>query len=242
MLPRRSFLGVGSAAAIAAAAAVCALAPAALRAQPKLGQAALRKVAFGSCIDQNKPQAVWDAILAQKPDLFIFGGDNVYAATRPWSRSRLQAAYAQLATDPGFARLRQTVPHLAIWDDNDYGLNDGGADFAHQQESKDAFLEFWGAAPDDERRQHPGLYQAVRIGPPGQRVQIILLDCRWFRSPLRATDQRGAAGKERYLPDPDPAKTMLGPKQWQWLEEQLRLPADIRLLVSAVQVIASGHG
>ena len=33
-----------------------------------------------------------------------------------------------------------------------------------------------------------------------------------------ATRLRGAAGKERYLPDADPAKTMLGAAQWRWLE------------------------
>ena len=74
------------------------------------------------------------------------------------------------------------------------------------------------------------------------RVQIILLDMRWFRSPLKITDQRGAPGKERYLPDPDPAKTMLGETQWAWLADELRKPAELRLLVSSIQVLAEGHG
>jgi alkaline phosphatase D len=74
------------------------------------------------------------------------------------------------------------------------------------------------------------------------RVQIILLDMRWFRSPLKPTDQRGAPGKERYLPDPEPAKTMLGATQWAWLSEELRKPAELRLLVSSIQVLAEGHG
>jgi alkaline phosphatase D len=74
------------------------------------------------------------------------------------------------------------------------------------------------------------------------RVQIILLDLRWFRSPLKASDERGAPGKERYVPDPDPAKTMLGPVQWAWLADELRKPAEIRLIVSSTQVLAEGHG
>ncbi|RYY63001.1 MAG: alkaline phosphatase family protein, partial [Comamonadaceae bacterium] len=41
---------------------------------------------------------------------------------------------------------------------------------------------------------------------------------------------------------PDPAKTMLGDVQWQWLERQLREPAQVRLLLSGVQVLALGHG
>ncbi|NJM44386.1 MAG: hypothetical protein HC858_11170 [Brachymonas sp.] len=35
---------------------------------------------------------------------------------------------------------------------------------------------------------------------------------------------------------------MLGAAQWAWLEERLRLPADVRLIVSGVQVLAEGHG
>ena len=80
------------------------------------------------------------------------------------------------------------------------------------------------------------------FGPPGRQVQVILLDARWFRSPWKATDQRNAPGKERYLRDADPGKTMLGPAQWDWLEAQLRQPAQVRLIVSGIQVVADGHG
>ena len=212
------------------------------RRPPDLPSTALRRIAFGSCIDQNRPQPIWGPILAAKPDLFIFGGDNVYASAPPWSRDRLEQAYAKLAADPGFARLRTTVPHLATWDDHDYGLNDGGAGFSGQQAAQHAFLAFWGAAADDARHARPGVHHAVRLGPPGRRVQIILLDGRTFRSPLRPTDRPMAPGRERYLPDPDPAKTMLGDAQWAWLEAQWMLPADLRLVVSGVQVLAEGHG
>jgi hypothetical protein len=44
-----------------------------------------------------------------------------------------------------------------------------------------------------------------------------------------------ARRKERYLPDPDPAKTMLGDAQWAWLRAQLQQPAELRLIVSSVR-------
>jgi alkaline phosphatase D len=202
----------------------------------------LQRIGLGSCIDQNKPQPIWDAVLAAQPGLFLFGGDNVYASPQPWSRAALDAAYATQARVPGFARLRQAAPHLAIWDDHDYGLNDGGAEFAHKQSAKDAFLDFWQVPADDERRGREGLYTARSFGPAGRRLQVIVLDGRWFRSPLKPTDERGAPGKERFLPDPDPAKTMLGDVQWAWLEARLREDADLRLIVSGIQVLAEGHG
>lgn len=203
---------------------------------------ALRSIALGSCIDQTKPQPIWDAVLAARPDLFIFGGDNVYASEPPWSLARLQQAYAMQAQVPGFARLRTSLPHLAIWDDHDYGVNDGGVEFVHKQASKSAFLDFWNIAADDPRRTRDGLQHTQFFGPPGRRVQVILLDTRWARSPLKASDQRGAPGKERYMPDSDPGKTMLGEAQWRWLEAQLREPAQLRFIVSGVQVVVDGHG
>ena len=35
---------------------------------------------------------------------------------------------------------------------------------------------------------------------------------------------------------------MLGQQQWEWLEEQLKVPARLRLIVSSIQIIADGHG
>lgn len=202
----------------------------------------IHKIGFGSCIDQNRAQPIWQAVLANQPDLFIFGGDTVYADRQPWQLDALEKAYATQAAQAGFAKLRDSIAHVAIWDDNDMGLNDGGSDFPHKQASKNAFLDFWRLPANDPRRARDGLYHAMTFGKAGQRVQVILLDTRSFRSALRKTDQRDAPGKERYLPDSDPSKTMLGEAQWAWLAQQLQTPADLRLIVSGVQMVVEGHG
>lgn len=200
------------------------------------------RIGVASCADQDKPQPIWDAALAERPDFFVFGGDNVYASEQPFDIARLRQAYDTLARHTNFERLRAAVPHLAVWDDHDCGLNDGGAAFAHKQASKDELLRFWRVGADDPRRAREGLYHAQFVERAGRRVQVIALDTRWFRSPLKVTDQRGAPGKERYLPDPDPAKTLLGETQWQWLEARLRESADARVIVSSVQCVVEGHG
>ena len=228
---RRTLVAAGGAAALGA----CAVAPN----QP--GGNSLR-IGVTSCADQAKPQPIWDAALQERCGFFVFAGDNVYASDQPFVLEKLRQAYADLAAKDNFQRLRNTTPHLAVWDDHDYGANDGGVEFAHKQASKDEFLRFWRAGADDPRRAREGLYHAHFIEHAGRRVQIIGLDTRWFRSPLKATDQRGAPGKERYLPDADPAKTMLGEAQWRWLEGQLRASADVRVLVSSVQCVVEGHG
>jgi alkaline phosphatase D len=44
-----------------------------------------------------------------------------------------------------------------------------------------------------------------------------------------------------YVPSRDPNATLLGAEQWTWLEALLREPADLRLLVSSIQVIPDDH-
>jgi alkaline phosphatase D len=207
------------------------------------------RIAFGSCADEEKPQPLWDAVLAYHPDLFVFTGDNVYGDVHQGRDvaegeflAELRESYAEARSVAGFTRLRRMVPVLATWDDHDYGLNDSGGDFPLKRESQQLFADFWELPAADPRRTREGLYHAEILGPPGKRVQVILLDTRSFRSPLKPTDAPGAPGKERYLPDPDPAKTMLGEAQWRWLAERLREPAEIRVVVSSIQVLAEGHG
>ena len=200
------------------------------------------RIGVASCCNQTVAQPIWDAVLAEAPEHMVFAGDNVYASRQPFDIDLLRAAYALQAQVPNFSRLRERIAHSAIWDDHDYGLNDAGAEFPHKQASKQAFVDFWALAADDERRSRPGLHHALWVQHGGRRVQLIVLDTRWWRSPLKPTDQRGARGKERWLPDADPDKTMLGVEQWAWLERRLREPADGHVVVSSIQVLADGHG
>jgi alkaline phosphatase D len=149
----------------------------------------------------------------------------------------------RLAQSEPFSRVRAAAPMLTMWDDHDYGLNDAGGEYQYKEDSQALFNYVWAVPDGDPRRSRPGVYNSWMIGvEDGKRVQLIMLDTRYFRSELKETDEWGARGKERYLPDPDPSKTMLGEAQWAWLEGELKKPADLRLLVSSVQVIADGHG
>lgn len=199
----------------------------------------LTRIAFGSCATQDDPQPIWSQILATRPQLFLFIGDNIYGDTEDMEEMRDK--YRQLAEIPGFARLRRLVPILATWDDHDYGLNDGGAEFAQRDASQKEFLDFWGVPAGSPRRKRAGVYDAAIYGPAGNRVQIILLDTRYHRSTLKRRPE-GMPGVGRYVADDTPGKTMLGEEQWQWLEAQLRLPAEVRLIASSIQVVAEDHG
>ncbi len=62
------------------------------------GDRELTRIAFGSCAKSDKPQPIWDAVLAARPDLFIFLGDNVYLDTR--DPVVMRRKYAELAAQP----------------------------------------------------------------------------------------------------------------------------------------------
>ncbi|MAG93262.1 MAG: phosphodiesterase [Planctomycetaceae bacterium] len=195
------------------------------------------RVLFGSCTKQDRPMPIFEAILAQQPELFIFLGDNIYADTTDMDVMR--AKYAKLKTDAAFAKLLKTCPILATWDDHDYGANDAGADYEKRVESQRIFLDFWGDPADSVRRKRPGVYDARVFGPAGKRLQVILLDTRYFRGPLK-TGPRRTGGP--YLPTDDDRITMLGEAQWKWLERQLRKPAEIRVIASSIQCVAEAAG
>ena len=95
--------------------------------------------------------------------------------------------------------------------------------------SKEEFMRFW-KTPCSPARSRPGIYEARIFGPEGQRVQIIMLDTRYFRSPLKKGKRRVS---RPYYPDDSDTKTMLGEAQWLWLQKQLEKPLK-RLLVTGL--------
>lgn len=210
-------------------------------------------IAFGSCAVEDFPQPIWDDIAKQQPDAFLFIGDNVYADVRevdgkldrsPVSDpAEFATAYETLSKIPEFAAFRQQVPvFLGTWDDHDYGKNDGGKEYALKAESQQAFLDFFEVPASSARRQRAGVYHAEMLNHQGKNVQVILLDTRYHRDAPGKNPLGRVSGRGPYIATDDPDKTVLGDEQWAWLEQQLKQPADVRIIVSSFQVIAHEHG
>lgn len=190
------------------------------------------RIAFGSCARQDLEQPIWSAIGAENPDLFLFIGDNIYGDTD--DPALLREKYRLLGAIPQFASLRRRVPILSTWDDHDYGRNDAGREYPMKVQSQDIFLDFFEVPEDSPRRRQEGVYHADLREWQGLKIQSILLDTRYFRSPLL----KGKAGN---VPNASPDATILGAAQWAWLEEQLMQPADLRIIASSIQFLAADH-
>lgn len=201
-------------------------------------------LAFGSCAQHDLPQPIWTAVLDASPDAFLFLGDNVYGDTE--NMDVLRRDYAQLAAQPGFQRLRDAMPVMATWDDHDYGANDAGNWYPMRDSSQAVFMDFWEVPLDDSMRSRPGVYSARIFGEPGRRIQVILLDTRYFRDRFDENSDQSDAERDvgfgPYVPSTDSMRTMLGEAQWHWLEGQLYEPAELRVIGSSIQVVGGDHG
>lgn len=184
--------------------------------------APLQRIAFGSCNRDYKPQPLWKPIRECKPDLWIWLGDIVYG--RANDLHGLAGKYYSEKNNPEYKLLRDQCRVIGTWDDNDYGVEDGGKQNPNKVECQRLLLDFLDEPADSPRRTQAGVYTSYVFGPPGKRVKIILLDGRYHR------DNPGANAD------------MLGSDQWQWLERQLsESDADVHFIGSGIQVIASEH-
>ena len=195
----------------------------------------LSTIAFGSCNRTDLEQPLWDDILAQRPDLWIWLGDNVYADTR--DMDVMQEKYQQQRQQPGYQQLLASVPMVGVWDDHDYGINDGGKHYVQKEESRDLLLDFLDVPKTNDVWDREGAYQSYTFGPEGKRVKVILLDTRYFRDTLMLSAEEG----KKYGPNPE--GDILGEAQWQWLTQELtQSDAQVNIIGSSIQIIAEDHG
>ena len=167
------------------------------------------KIGFGSCIDEARPQPIWKAVEKENLNDFFFMGDNVYGDLDSGELSNMKPAYVK--QEKNFPTWLKNLQPLAIWDDHDYGLNDGGNEYTLKKDSQKLFLDFWKVDKQDDRHKREGIYFSETRQIKDKKILLIGLDTRYFRSPLEGE-------KRNYQSTSDVSKTILGQQQWEWLE------------------------
>lgn len=198
-----------------------------------------QKILFTSCIEQNLPQPLWQEMEKVGGDMLLLIGDNVYADSG--DPKILKNSYDRLKNQPGFQKVKKIMPVSGTWDDHDYGLNDSGREHEGKDNAQKAFLDFFEVPEDSPRRQQKGIYHSHMLGEAGKRIQIILLDTRYFRGPLNKNAE-WLDHIYRYSPSEASEQVLLGEAQWLWLEQQLLEPAELRIIASSIQLGADNHG
>ena len=174
----------------------------------------------------------WDTIRSMEPDLVIMMGDNVYGR-----KSSLKEEYQKLKSHASFRRAQDELCILAALDDNDYyhggGGGGGGATSCESpaEEAVALFQEFFRPT----LVSNSGTYQSYQWT---DQLQILVLDLRSFSSPRLPGNEPGMHLAPDYH---DKTKTWLGKEQWLWLEKELDNNVKLRIIISPLQVLSTGH-
>jgi alkaline phosphatase D len=180
--------------------------------------AKLDRLAFGSCNKQFSSQSIWKDLLLQAPDLFIWGGDNIYADTK--QAHVIRDAYRQQNEVEDYKFFKALTPIIGTWDDHDYGDNDADGKYSIKTVSRLLALDFLEEPLFSPRRLREGIYTSYDFGEEGQKIKIILLDNRYFMK------------LEKEAP-------LLGRAQWAWLEKEIATSeASLHLVVSGLSVLS----
>jgi alkaline phosphatase D len=146
-------------------------------------------------------------------------GDNLYLnEVDTTSQAGVHRRYRYYRQHPALRKLLTACPHVAIWDDHDFGPNDSDASYSGKGWTLDAFKRYWPlpyAPPQD------GIYGKVLQGD----VDIFLLDDRFNRYPNRWPE--------------GPEKVMYGARQMEWLKQALTF-SNTHRPDSPFKIIAGG--
>ena len=182
----------------------------------------ITKIAFGSCNLQWSRQRIWNSVIENQPQLWIWLGDNIYADTE--NMDEMDRLYQRQRLNVNYKKLLQTCPVIGTWDDHDYGSNNVGKNYPEKRTSQSYHLDFFNVPSNSPRRTQEGVYQSYDLGEGSKTIKIILLDTRYFRE------------------DPGPESDMLGETQWKWLETTLQNDeAEITIIGTSIQFSAGKH-
>lgn len=160
-------------------------------------------VAFGSCARTGSNGAVFDAVRAQDPLLYLGLGDVHYANIRTNDQSLFRSALDRTLASPAQSALYRSTSAAYVWDDHDYAGNDANASAPTRPAAQAVYRQYVPhyALPGGGRTGP--IHQAFTIG----RVRFLLTDNRSTRTPQTAVDGE--------------SKVLLGADQERWLVAEL---------------------
>ncbi len=175
------------------------------------------RVAFGSCarIQLDTEQRIFSTVTALEPDMFLWLGDNIYGDSD--EAEALADTYRRGRMVERLQGLLRRIPHLAIWDDHDFGYNDSDGRSPFKATSLKVFGNYW-ANPSAGLPDTPGVFFQHSFGG----VDFFMLDGRYHRDPPDKPD--------------GPDKTLLGAGQKRWLKAALKASR------APFKILAAGGG
>jgi alkaline phosphatase D len=152
--------------------------------------------------------SIFEKMAKEKTAFMLWLGDNWY--TREVDYYSEWGLWYRASHDRSANTLQsflKAMPHYAIWDDHDYGPNDGDKSYVLKDVSRKVFMNYWGNPSYGQNSE--GIYTKLTYAD----CDFFLMDDRWFRS---------ADDMEPFIDGkPNENKRMWGPKQLEWLKTAL---------------------
>lgn len=209
------------------------------------------RMALASCQNwQHGYFTPYADMLDQDPDFVLFVGDYIYESTpsatgvrrhegtgEPYSLVQYRNRYAQYRTDPDLAAMHANAPWVVTFDDHEVD-NDFAGEIPQDPDKQphDAFVARLTAGYQAFYEHMPVRASAIPNGPHiqmyrrlefGRLARLSVLDTRQYRSDQVKTQEAAQ----------DPALTMLGAEQKQWLVDGLRhSPARWNMIGSQIMM------
>lgn len=148
--------------------------------------------AFGNCLNDETiyidiQKDIYHQLSLERPDLLILGGDLVYVDSRErWynipggpRQADCLVRYLETWQRLDLFKLPYLIPTITIWDDHDYGINDGDRNFPYKETTRNLHKCFYGA--DDIAGVFTNFNQGRAAIFKHHQQAFLLLDNRYFR-------------------------------------------------------------
>ena len=189
------------------------------------------KLAFGSCFKEYGFESgqIFDEISKNNLDAFIWLGDIAYL-DKPQQTSdfikwynekdqikRSRMKWESSVNDQYYLNFKNKIGKeniYSIWDDHDYGIDNGDKNWHMKDINKKLFLEYMEEPENSPRWKRNELYESYRIS---KDIQLILLDNRSNQIPLK--ESKNADFGDSF-----------GEEQWEWFEKQI-YTSDAKIII-----------
>ncbi|HUR66961.1 MAG TPA: alkaline phosphatase D family protein [Chitinophagaceae bacterium] len=176
-------------------------------------------------IPYGKDSSIFEVMAKERSAFMLWLGDawytrevDYYSEWGLWNRASHDRAL------PILQNFLKAMPHVAIWDDHDYGPNDIGKNYILKEASRKVFNSYFCNASAGEKGE--GIYTMQSWGD----ADIFMTDDRWWRSADKMKDSINGF--------PNPEKEMLGRQQMEWLKNSLLYSSAVfKIIVVGSQVL-----
>ncbi len=133
--------------------------------------------------DNDNGDKILEVMIEKKSDFMVWLGNNVNITSNNNSFKEVIEKYKYIRKRPLVNQFMKSLPHIAIWDYKDYGINTSDNRQSFKDSSLLAFNLFWPNAPKKTYNytyNDYGVYKKYDY----QDVELFLLDNRFFKSSI----------------------------------------------------------